>query len=321
MNTLTRLASTFALSMSVSVASAQYPERPITMIVPFEAGGTTDIIGRIVADHLSTELGRAVVVENRSGSGGTVGTSIASRALPDGYTILLATTGTHSINPNLRKVPYDPVGDFAPISVAAETPVLIVVNPTTKINTLEDLAKTGKEHPDSLNFASAGIGSTAHLAGELFNELTGAKMTHIPYRGAGPAINDVIGGRVPVFMNNIPPLVAHVKAGTLRPLAVASPNRSSLLPDVPTSAEAGIPGLVVSGWFGILAPKGTPSAVVERLRMATASMQDSAKAKERLREVGAEVSVSASSEEFADYVSKELQNWKDIVKTANVKLD
>jgi len=315
---LTWLAAGLCLSLPVY---AKYPAKPIVLIVPFEAAGSTDIIGRIVADHLSAELKSPVIVENRSGSGGTVGTTYASHAAADGYTLLLATAGTHSINPNLRKVPYDPIGGFVPISLAAKTAVLAAVNPATGVKNLKDLVALGKAKPGSLNFASAGSGSLSHLTGELFNQLTGAGMVHIPYRGAGPALSDVLAGRVPVIMNNLPSLLPQAQSGKLQALAVASEKRSSLLPDVPTAAEAGVPGFEVDGWFGIVAPAGTPPEVVETLHEAMRTIDTSDKVKARLNEAGSEPVTSPSSEDFAKYIAAELARWKGIVDKAGARLD
>jgi len=312
------LAAGMVLSLS---AWAKYPDRPIVLVVPFEAAGSTDIIGRIVADHLATALKNPVVVENRSGSGGTVGTAYVSHAAPDGYTLLLATAGTHSINPNLRKVPYDPVADFEPVSLAVKTPVLAAVNPSLGVKSLTELAAFGKSKPGALNFASAGSGSTSHLTGELFNQLTGAGMVHIPYRGAGPALNDVLSGRVPVMMNNLPSLLPQVQAGKLQPLAVASTRRSPLLPDVPSAVEAGVPGFEVDGWFGIVVPAGTPSEAVARLHEAMQTIDTSEKVKQQLNAAGSEPATSPSPEAFAEYMAHELARWKEIVDKAGARLD
>jgi tripartite-type tricarboxylate transporter receptor subunit TctC len=307
--------------VALAQAADRYPVRPVTLVIPFEAGGTTDIIGRLVAEQMSKALGVSVVVENRGGSGGTVGTASVARAAADGYTLLLATAGTSSINPNMRTVPYDPVKGFAPISQVADTTVLVVANPKLGVSSLGELVKLSKGEPGRINFASAGNGSISHLTGELFNQLTGASMTHIPYRGAGPAMADVLAGRVPVFMNNMPSFLPLVKSGALRPLAVASDHRSALLPEVPTSAEQGVPGLVVSGWFGVVAPAGTPPEVVRTLHAALRKMEDSPEAKRKMSDAGSEIHTSASPEAFGQFMAAELSRWKSVVTKANLHVD
>lgn len=310
-----------AATLITGSAMAEYPERPITILVPFNAGGSTDIIGRIVAQHLTEELGSPVVVENRGGGGGTIGAAVVAGAEADGYTLLLATTGTHSINPNLREVGYDPIGDFAPISLAVETPVLVTVHPSLPVETLADLVALGQADPGALNYASAGIGATSHLASEMFNHLTGAQMVHIPYPGAGPALNDVVAGRVQVFMNNMPPFLPHVESGALRPLAVASERRSALMPDVPTAAEAGLDGFVLGGWFGLVAPDGTDPEILDLLYQAMAAINDNNEVSERLNNVGAEMAVSESREAFGEYISSMLETWTSVVQLSGAEVD
>lgn len=310
-----------AATLITGSAMAEYPERPITILVPFNAGGSTDIIGRIVAQHLTEELGSPVVVENRGGGGGTIGAAVVAGAEADGYTLLLATTGTHSINPNLREVGYDPIGDFAPISLAVETPVLVTVHPSLPVETLADLVALGQADPGALNYASAGNGATSHLASEMFNHLTGAQMVHIPYPGAGPALNDVVAGRVQVFMNNMPPFLPHVESGALRPLAVASERRSALMPDVPTAAEAGLDGFVLGGWFGLVAPDGTDPEILDLLYQAMAAINDNNEVSERLNNVGAEMAVSESREAFGEYISSMLETWTSVVQLSGAEVD
>ncbi len=321
MKFLLKLCMASAMALAAGAAHAEYPERPITLVVPFEPGGSTDILGRIVAEHLTQTLGSPVTVENRGGGGGTIGAAVVANAQPDGYTLLFATSGTHSINPNLRKVDYDPIGGFVPISLAVETPVLVIANPDIGVKTLQDLIDVSKAEPGKFNFASAGNGSTSHLAGELFNQLTGAEMVHIPYPGAGPAMNDVLAGRVQIFMNNMPPFVPHVKSGTVVPLAMASEKRSAILPDVPTAAEAGLDGFVVAGWFGVVAPAGTPEEMVEKLHQAMLKMDSSDAIKEKLFNVGSEVSVSPSREDFAGYIKRELERWGGVVAKSKARVD
>lgn len=289
---------------------AEYPERPVTVIVPFSAGGNTDVIARIVADHLSSEMDEAFVVENRGGGGGTVGTSLAAGANPDGYTLLFATSGTHSVNPALRDVNYDPLEDFVPISTAVISSVLIVINPEVPANDLEELIALSSGG-DSLNYASGGVGTVAHVAGELYNEMTGSEMVHVPYQGAGEVLNDLVAGRVQVNMNNLPTFMAHISSGAVKPLALAATERTALLPDVPTTVEAGLPDLQLGSWFGLVAPAGTDEETVNRLHAAVATMADSDQVKERLAAVGSEVTVSASPADFAEYMANDRAWWAE----------
>jgi tripartite-type tricarboxylate transporter receptor subunit TctC len=298
-----------------------YPDRPIKIVVPFEPGGTTDIIGRLVADQLHSALGVSVVVENRGGSGGTIGAAYVARAPADGYTLLLATAGTSAINPNIRKVPYDPLRSFALISQVADTKVLIVVNASLGVNNLAQLVELSKTRPGGIDFASAGNGSISHLTGELFRQVTGAHLNHVPYKGAGPAMTDVLAGRVPVFMNNIPPFLALIRSGQLKPLAVAATERSEFVPDVPTTAQAGVNGVTVSGWFGIMAPAGTPEAIVKTLAEALRKMAQSPAARQRMSDAGSDVKTSASPEAFQQFVVSELAKWKNVVAQGNLQLD
>lgn len=318
--TFRKWAVALVLGASISAhASAAYPDHAITLVVPFETGGSTDIVGRIVADQLAKALKTTVIVENRGGGGGSVGASHVSRSAADGYTLLLATAGTHSIGPNLRTLPYDPVKGFTPISLAAKTAVVVTANTSLGVKTLKDLVALAKSKPDSLNFASAGTGSLSHLTGELFDQLTGAKMVHVPYKGIGPALADLLADRVQVCMNNLPSLLPQIQAGKLVALAVASDKRSPLLPDVPTSAQAGVPGLVVDGWFGVVAPAGVPADRVDRLFKAMQTIDKSKSVEKQLNKAGSEPEVSKSPQEFKQYIVDQLARWKTIVDQAGAR--
>ncbi|HEY9548318.1 MAG TPA: tripartite tricarboxylate transporter substrate binding protein [Kiloniellaceae bacterium] len=297
---------------SAQAAHADYPERAVTVVVPFSAGGNTDTIARIVADHLSKELGQPVVIENRGGGGGSVGSKLVAGAEPDGYTLLFATAGSHSVNPVLRDVGYDPIADFDPVSVAVISSVLIVVHPSVEAQTLEEfiaLTSGGAQ----LNYASGGVGTVAHVAGELYNEKTGSSLTHVPYKGAGDAMNDLLAGRVHVYMNNIPSFIAHVGTGAVRPLALAAKKRSDLLPDVPTTSEAGLEGMEMGSWYGLVAPDGTPPEAISRLHDAMKTMPQSEELKKRLASIGTEVTVSESPEQFGQFMEEELAWWRKIL--------
>jgi tripartite-type tricarboxylate transporter receptor subunit TctC len=304
-----------------ALAQKTYPTQPIKLVVPFEPAGTTDVVGRLVAEHLRSALGTSVVVENRGGSGGTIGTASVARAPADGYTLLLVTAGTHSINPNIRKVPYDALRSFAPISQVADTIVVIVINPSLGVSNLSELVMLSKSRPAGIDFASAGVGSMSHLTGELFRQATGARLAHVPYKGAGPAMTDMLAGRVPLFMNNLPSFLSMIQAGRLKPLAIAGDERSQFLPDVPTAAEAGVKGVAVSGWFGVVAPAGTPDAVIKTLYDALRKMDQSPKVKKQMEDAGSELKTSASPEAFKQFIAGDLAQWKTVVDKGNLQLD
>lgn len=301
-------------AVSTTAAHAEFPEREITIVVPFSAGGNTDVIARIAADHLTKELGQPVVVENRGGGGGTVGANLVANADPDGYTLLFGTTGTHSVNPNLREVDYDPIADFEPVSVGVISSVLMVVHPSVEAENLEELIEiTSSEEGDAMNFASGGTGTVAHIAGELYNEKTNSNLTHIPYSGAGESLNDVVAGRVQVYMNNLPSILQHVESEALRPIALAAEERSGLLPDVPTTGESGLEDFVMGSWYGLLAPAGAPKDVVARLHEAMSTLDDSDEAIKRYAEIGVEPIPSESPEAFGEYMQSQYDWWGDIL--------
>lgn len=296
--------------MMASAAFAEYPERAVTIIVPFSAGGNTDSIARIAAEHLSEELGQSVVVENRGGGGGTIGSAMVAKAEPDGYTLLFGTTGTHNVNPNLRDVDYDPVADFTPISAGVVSSVLIVANPAVKADSLEDLMElTASEEGANMNFSSGGVGTVAHVAGEFYNQTTGSQLLHIPYSGAGEALNDLVAGRVHLNMNNVPAFLQHIESGAVKPLAIAAEKRSNLLPDVPTTAEQGLDNFVMGSWYGLLGPAGLPDEVVATLHGAMATLDDSETATERYSALGLEAAPSESPEAFAGFIKSQYDWW------------
>ncbi len=306
----------FAAALGIAAAQpvhAEYPEQTIKIVVPYKAGGNTDVIARIFADHLQEALGNPVVVENRGGGGGTIGAALVAGAKPDGYTLLFATAGSHSINPNLRKIKYDPIKDFAPISVGVVSSLLIVAHPSVEAKNLKELIALTSSGKVDFNFASGGIGTLAHVAGELYNQKTGSKLTHVPYKGAGPALNDAVAGRIQVYMNNIPKILPHVQSGALRPMALGAAKRSALLPDVPTTSEAGLEGMEMGSWFGLLAPAGTPKAAIDRLFAGMKAAQDSPKVLERLKGIGSEIEISDSPEQFGTYMQAQLKWWANVL--------
>ena len=257
-----------ALAAFATLAHAQtpYPTKPIRIVVPFPAGGTTDILARAVAQRLTETLGQPVVVDNRPGAGGNIGAELVAKAAPDGYTLLMGTVGTHAINASLyAKMPYDHVRDFAPVILVAGVPNVLVINPALPVNSVQELIAYGKANPGKLNFASSGNGTSIHLSAELFKTMTGVQMAHVPYKGSAPALVDLMGGQVQLMFDNLPSALPQIKAGKLKALAVTSAQRSSALPDVPTVIESGLPGFEASSWFGLLAPAGTPKDIIAKL--------------------------------------------------------
>ncbi len=323
MKNLTALAAlalvcTFGADLALSQA---YPAKPIKLVVPFPAGGTTDIVAREVAAHLTKAFGQSVIVENKAGAGGNVGADSVAKSAPDGYTLLMGTVGTHGINVSLySKMPYDAVKDFAPVSLAAAVPNVMVVHPSVPANTVAEFIAHAKKEGAKVAMASSGNGTSIHLAGELFKTMTGTTMTHVPYKGSAPALADLLGGNTQVMFDNAPSAMPHIRAGKLRPLAVTSAKRSAALPDVPTVEEAGFKGYEASSWFGVLAPAGTPREIVQKLSaeiqrgIATPEMQEKFKAQ------GA-IPVGGTAEAFASHIDAEIKKWAPVVKASGAKID
>ena len=305
-----------------TVASAQgYPTRPIRLVVPFPAGGTTDILAREVAQKLTEVLGQAVVVDNRPGAAGNIGSDLVAKSAPDGYTLLMGTVGTHAINPSLySKMPYDHVKDFAPVVLVAGVPNVLVVNPALPGNSVSDLIKLAKDKPGQINFASSGSGTSIHLSGELFKTMAGVDMTHVPYKGSSPALTDLIGGQVQIMFDNLPSALPQIKGGRLRAIALTSLKRAPVLPDIPTINESGLPGFEASSWFGVLAPAGTPVAIVARINTEVNKWLQSADAREKLLGQGAEAA-GGSPERFANHIRAESEKWAKVVKASGAKVD
>jgi tripartite-type tricarboxylate transporter receptor subunit TctC len=305
-----------------TVASAQsYPNRTIRLVVPFPAAGTTDILARAVAQKLTEALGQAVVVDNRPGAAGNIGSDLVAKSAPDGYTLLMGTVGTHAINPSLySKMPYDHVKDFAPVVLVAGVPNVLVVNPALPVNSVSDLIKLAKDKPGQINFASSGSGTSIHLSGELFKTMAGVDMTHVPYKGSSPALTDLIGGQVQIMFDNLPSALPQIKSGRLRAIAVTSLKRAPVLPDIPTINESGLPGFEASSWFGVLAPAGTPATVVARINAEVNKWLQSADAREKLLGQGAEAA-GGSPERFANHIRAESEKWAKVVKASGAKVD
>lgn len=309
-------------------AQAAWPSKPVRIVVPFAAAGTTDILARALAPELSRVFGQPFVVDNKPGAGGNTGAAEVAKAAPDGHTLLMGTVGTHAINPSLYpKMPYDHVKDFAPVTLVAGVPNVLVMNPAAAqrlgVNSVADFVKALKANPGRLNMASSGNGTSIHLAGELFKSMTGTFMVHIPYRGSGPALIDLMAGAMDVMFDNLPSAMPHIRSGKLKALAVTSAVRSVALPDLPTVAEAGGPalkGYEASSWFGLLAPAGTPADVVARVQAETARALASPAMKERLQAQGAIPSGNTPAE-FAKLIADETTKWTAVVKASGAKVD
>lgn len=301
--------------------AAAFPVKPIRLVVPFPAGGPTDLVARPFAQLLSETLTQPVVVDNRSGAGGSIGADIVAKANPDGYTLLLGTVGTHAINPALyHKLPYDAVKNFTPLGLIASAPVAVVVNPDTPYNSLAELVAAAKKSPGTINFGSAGNGTPGHLTGEMFAKAAGIVLKHVPYKGSAPAVSDLLGGQIPLMFDPVQSVLQQVRAGKLRVLAVSSNARSSVLPKVPTLAEAGLKGFEATAWWALYAPAGLPTAIGEKLSGEARRIVETAGFRDRLLEVGVQTP-SRSTLSFADFQRAELTKWGRAVTEAGVTLD
>lgn len=307
-------------AVPMTSAAQAYPTKPIRLVVAFPAGGSTDIIARLVAQRLGEKLGQQVIVDNRGGAGGTIGTEIAARAAPDGHTLTMGTTSTHVIAPAAyAKVSYDPVKDFSPITLVASTPYLLVLHPGVKANNLKEFVALAKSQPGKMNFASAGTGSTTQLAMEMLKIAAGIDIVHVPYGGNGPAGTATLGGQVQALFGSMPAVLPHAQAGRLRPIAVGTATRSPALPNVPTVAESGYPGFEVSLWLGFFAPKGTPQPVLNRLQKELTEIASNAEMKAQFEKNGAS-SVTNTPAEMNALMKTELEKYSKVVKAAGVSL-
>jgi tripartite-type tricarboxylate transporter receptor subunit TctC len=323
MTRLTRIAVAALAAAAVVVpaahAQSNYPNKPIRLIVAFPPGGSTDIIGRLVGQKLGERLGQQLVIDNRGGAGGTIGTEIAARATPDGYTLTMGTTSTHAIAAGVySKLKYDPVKDFAPLTLVASTPYLLVVHPGVKAKSLKEFVGLVKSQPGKLNFASAGTGSTTQLAMEMLKLAAGIDIVHVPYSGNGPAGIATMGGQVQALFGSMPAVLPHAKAGRLRPLAVGTSTRSPSLPDVPTVAESGYPGYEASLWLGFFAPKGTPADITKRLHGELVKIAQSPEMKDQFERNGAS-GVTNTPAELSKLVASEIAKYKKVIAAAGIK--
>ncbi len=319
LRTLSRLATAAALLLAASPAAFadDYPNRPVRLIIPFPAGGSNDVVGRLVANQLSEKLGAKVYVDNRGGAGGVIGTEVAANSPPDGYTLLVVSLA-HAVNPALYKLNYDPIKSFTPVGIMATGPNVLVVNPDLPVKSVKDLLALAKEKNGDLDYASAGIGSFQHLGGELFKLTAGVKIQHVPYKGGGPAMQDVIAGHVKIMFSSLVQTTPFIQSGQLRALGLGGLKRSAVLPDVPTIDEAGVPGYEAVNWWGILAPAGTPAAIVEKIHADIQKATASPELKEAFDREGASA-VNMTSAEFGHYIETEIAKWSRVVKEGNIR--
>jgi tripartite-type tricarboxylate transporter receptor subunit TctC len=319
---MVRLIALVLCSLFVAAAGAQdaYPSRPLKFILPFPPGGGTDILGRVIAERLSASLGQPVVTENRGGAGGNVGAEAAAHSAPDGYTIVLVAPSL-AISPSLySKLNYDPVKDLAPIGLVATVPNVMITHPAVEAKNLQEFIALARSRPGAMNYGSGGAGTSNHLAGELFNMVTGTKLVHVPYKGVNLAMQGVLAGEIQLVFIGIPAALPHIKAGKLRALALVAPQRSPALPEVPTVAEAGLKDFEVTTWYGIMTPSGTPRPIVSRLNAELVKIMHTPDVKERLAGMATDP-LTSTPEEFAAYLRQEIAKWGEVVRKANLKAD
>lgn len=318
---LSRLVAGALLALAAASALAQYPNRPLRLIVPFPPGGAVDILGRAISMNAREALGQTIVIDNRPGFGGAVGSEIAARATPDGYTLLMGSTSTISINPALvSKLAYDPVRDFTPITQVAFVPHLLVSSTSVPAATLREFIAHAKSRPGQLAYGSAGNGTPHHIALEMFKQMTGVDMLHIPYKGTAPALVDLLAGRVAAMSSEVLAVLPHVRAGKLRALGMATTSRNQVAPDIPTVAEAGVPGFEVTSWYGVLAPAGTPREITSRLARDIAKALATSDMRQRFADLGA-TPVGSTPEEFAVFIKREGAKWAKAVKDSGARVD
>lgn len=316
------LAPALALGRPALAQATRFPDRPIRLIIPFAAGGSNDIVGRVITEGMATRLGQTFVVENRGGAGGVLGNEAVAQSAKDGYTILLGGSGSFLISSLVQpRVPYDIIKDFAPIGFVGNAPNVITVNPQVEAKTMGELRDLARRAQPPLAYASPGVGTTGHVLGALLSLEFGTEMEHIPYRGTGPAITDVLAGRVQILTNAAAPLRPHIAAGGLRAIAVAAPKRLDFLPDVPTTVEQGFPNVLSSTWYGLLAPAGTPADRVTALHAALNATLVDAAVKQRLQEEGVEIEASAAPADYGRFIEQDRKRWQEVVTRANIRAE
>ncbi len=315
------LLAALGMLMAAPVWAQPYPTKPVRIVAPFPPGGVADVLARALAPELQAALGQQVIVDNKPGAGGNIGAEIVAKAEPDGHTLLLASAGILTINEFLyAKMPFDPATAFAPITVVGDMPNIVVVHPRAGVATLKQLIDKAKAQPGKLDFGSAGNGTTTHLAIVLLEQAAKIKLAHVPYKGAAPAVQDLVAGQIDGLVDNPPLVLPHIKSGTIKALAWAAPQRMAILPDVPTAAEAGLPGFEASSWFALIAPAGTPKEIVARLNAEAAKILKDPKMAEQFAQRGIRL-VGNSAEEFVAFIPKERARWGEIVKASGVKLE
>jgi tripartite-type tricarboxylate transporter receptor subunit TctC len=323
---LTALAAACALAAIAPAHAQSWPTKPVRIVVPFPAGGTTDIVARSLGAELQKMWGQSVVIDNRPGAGGNIGADVVAKSAPDGYTVLMGTVGTHSINHSLfaqngQKMPFDPVKDFVPITLCAAVPNVMVINPKLPVNSVPEFIQYAKANPGKVNMASSGNGTSIHLTGELFKTVTGIYMVHLPYRGSAPALTDLIAGNVNVMFDNLPSALPHIKSGRLKALAVTSKSPSAALPGVPTIEQAAnLKDFDASSWFGLFAPAGTPRAIVDKIQGDVAKALSVPEVRERFVSQGAEPGGN-TPDQFSAFIKGEIEKWARVVKVSNAKVD
>ena len=308
-----------AAALPATAAAQTYPTKPVRLVIPFPPGGSNDVVGRMIAFQLSERIGKQVVVDNQGGAGGIIGTEAVARAAPDGYMLLLISVA-HAFGSSMYKLPYDPIGAFAPVSMLGTGPVALCITAKLPVNSLQDLIALAKAKPGELNYATAGVGSFQHLSSALFKLQSGLDIVHIPFKGGGPAMADTIAGNTQITIGSLIQMLPHIKSGRLRVLGVGSAKRVPALPDVPTISEAGVPGYEATNWWGIVAPAGTPAAVIERLHKELLVILASAETKKRFESEGGEAA-QMSPEEFGRFIAAETAKWAKVVKEAGIKAE
>ena len=315
-------ASAVAAGLSpMSFAQAKFPQRPITLVVPTPPGGSTDFTARLIAEPLTRALGQSIIVDNKPGASGNIGNQFVARSKPDGYTLLMAYSGYQVGNPHLFKdAGWEPIKDFVPVAMVTRAPQVVAIHHALPVNTLQELVAYAKNNPGKLNYASSGNGSIQHIAGELFKQLTGTFITHIPYRGSGPAVQDLLAGTVDLHITTPASVVAHIKSGRLRALAVTSPKRLTSLPDVPTATEAGLKGYDLDSWFALYAPAGTPAAVVQQINAEVNKILQSPEVRKKAEDSGTAVE-AMTPVQLGEFTRKELDYWGNVIKSAKITAD
>jgi tripartite-type tricarboxylate transporter receptor subunit TctC len=312
-------AAALMLALTTTAAAQEYPTKPVRLIVPFPPGGSNDLVGRIIASKLSARFGRQVIVDNRAAAAGIVGTEIAANAPRDGYTLLMVSLA-HTANPWFYKLPYDPIKSFVPVAILGSGPNVLLINPALPVNSVRELIALAKQKPGGIQWGSGGVGSFQHLGGELFALEAGVNMLHVLFKGASQAMIDVIGGHTQVAFSALIAAAPHIRSGKLKALGTGGKRRNPILPEIPTIDEAGVPGYEAVNWWGIVAPEGTPTRIVEKLHKEISTVQDLAEVQERFAAEGSEI-VRMSSAEFGDFMAKEMSRWQRVVKERGIKVE